>query len=157
MKKSFIRYLLFIMIIAFHQTIYATGYEEINFFQIILKLLLYIGIFIVVIFITIYGTKLIAKGYKSHANSKYINLLDTLSIPGGTKIVIVKISKKIYMLSISSNSTEVIDIINEDEFLDEDFSSYLDKYTNKNNNKINLGISKIIEKVNFSKDKEDEK
>ena len=128
-----------------------------SLFEIILKLVFLIGVFIVVIFITLYGTKLIAKNYKGYTKSKYIKLLDTLSIPGGTKIIIMEISKKIYILSLTPNNTEVIDIINEDVFLDEDFSSYLDKYTNKDNNNDSFGIKKIIEKFNFLKDKEDRK
>lgn len=156
MNQNFIRYVLFFVIMSFHETVYATGYGNTSLFQVLLKLLLYIGIFIVVIIITLYGTRLIAKNYKGYGGSKYIKLLDTLSIPGGIKIVIMEINEKIYILSLSSNTTEVVDILNKDEFIQEDFNSYLDKHTNKNHIRRNLGIDKIIEKLNFSKDKEDE-
>lgn len=154
MRKNSIRYMLFFLIMSFSENSYASGYEEISLFQIVLKLLLYIGIFIVVIIVTLYGTRLIAKNYKGYSGSKYIKLIDTLSIPGGIKIVIMEINTKIYILSLSSNSTEVIDILSKDEFPQEDFASYLDKHTNENNKKMNLNINKIIEKLNFSKDKE---
>lgn len=155
MKKLFVRYIFFTVLTGLTETVYATGYDDISALNILLKLLFYIGVFIVVIIVTLYGTKLIAKNYKGYGNSKYIKLLDTLSIPGGIKIVIIKVSKKIYILSLSPNDTKVIDTINEDEFSNEDFNSYLDKYTNKKDNKINLSIKKIIEKRNFSKDKEE--
>lgn len=155
MERDFIKYILFIIIMGFYQPVFAIGTENISLFQILIKLIFYIGIFIAVIFITLYGTRLIARNYKSYANSKYINVLDTLSISGGMKIIIIKISKKIYIISSTPNNTEVIDIIDEDKFSDKDFNNYLDKYTNKNHNKFNFGIKNIIEKVNFSRDKED--
>lgn len=147
------------MIIAFNRPTYAAVYEDVSLFQILLKLLLYLGIFIIVILATVYGTKLIAKNYKGYNNSKYINMLDTLIIPGGIKIIIIKVSKKIYILALSSNGAELMDIIKEEDFIKEDFNSYLDKHntdnTNNTNNKIKLSINKIIEKIDFSKDRED--
>ena len=154
MKKGLIKYILFIMIMSFHQPVFASAYEDVSLFQIVLKLVFLIGIFILVIIITICGTKLIAKSYRGYSNSKYINLLDTLNISNEIKIIIINVNKKIYILSLTPNSTKIIDTFIDEEFLGKDFNDYLDKHIN-NHNKTDFGINKIIEKITFSKNKED--
>lgn len=152
--------LLFILNLLIFQGIpvYAVNYEEISPIKIIFQLIFYIVIFILVIFFTLYGTKLIAKNFKGVVSSKYMSLLDVLNISNGTKIVIVKVNKKVYILATSNNITNVIDIVDEDDFpiYDESFDNYLSKYLNKNNNEygINKKLEGLLNKININKDKE---
>lgn len=138
--------------------VYSTGYEDISLSKTILQLVFYIIAFIAVIFITVYGTKFIAKNYKGLGNSKYMNVVDVLNIQNGIKLVMVNINNKIYILSVTSTGTTVIDTIDPKDLEEEKFNNYLNKYINKNHTEdteINLYINKIKEKIKFSKDKED--
>ena len=134
------------------------GYEDVSLTKTILQLIFYIIIFVLVIFFSLYGTKLIAKNLKGISRSKYISLIDIMNIPGGSKIIISKINKKVYIMSITNNATTVIDIIDEDEFpiLEEEFDNYLSKYLNENNknSKINTTVTTLFRKFNINKDKE---
>lgn len=156
MKKKIVGLISFVILLLPNITVYAGGYENISLFKIILQLIFYIIIFILVIFLSLYGTKLIAKNVKGITSSKYINLLDLMNIPGGGKITITKINKKVYILLITSNSSSIIDIIDEDAFSfeSENFDNFLTKYLNKNNVKSDAG-KKIMSFFNKSKDKED--
>lgn len=138
--------------------VYSTGYEDISLSKTILQLVFYIIAFIAVILITVYGTKFIAKNYKGLGNSKYMNVVDVLNIQNGIKLVMVNINNKIYILSVTSTGTTVIDTIDPKDLEEEKFNNYLNKYINKNHTEdteINLYINKIKEKIKFSKDKED--
>lgn len=138
--------------------VYAVAYEEISPIKIIFQLIFYIVIFILVVFFTLYGTRLIAKNFKGIASSKYISLLDAMNIPGGTKIIITKINSKIYILATTNNNTNVVDIIDEEDFptYDEKFDTYLSKYANKNHYeyKINRKLENLFNRINIKKDKE---
>ena len=134
------------------------GYEDISLTKTILQLVFYIIIFVLVIFFSLYGTKLVAKNLKGFAKSRYISLIDVMNIPGGSKIIITKINNKVYIMSITNNATTVIDIIEEDEFpvLEEEFNNYLDKYLKQSNteSKLSTNITTLFRKININKDKE---
>lgn len=128
-----------------------------NPYQTSLDLVFYLGVFIIVIFIAIFGTKFIAKNYKGYSKSKYISFLDSMNLSGETKVVILEINGNIYILSVSANNTEIIDIINKDNFVEESTSNNLDKYTNKNQNNANAVIKQLLGKFKFSKDEEEKR
>ena len=131
------------------------GFEEISTFKIILQLIFYLGIFVAVIVLSIYGTRFIAKNYKRVVSSKYVDLIDMLNIPGGIKIAIVKINEKFYILSITNNSTTVLDKLSKEEFhiIEENFDNCLEKYFYKWNS--SLKSNKMLSKLYFNKGKED--
>lgn len=155
MKNKIKLFQFFIFLYLIGSPVYGAGYEEINMFKTILQLIFYLGIFIVVILLSIYGTRFVAKNYKRVISSKYMELLDILNIPGGSKIVLVKVKDRIYVLSIANGSTSVIDKLNQEEFhtIEEDFDNYLDRYLNKWNN--GLRTNRILSKFYSKKDKED--
>lgn len=130
---------------------YAQDYGATSIWKTIFQLIFLILVFIAVVFFSLYGTKLVAKNYKGMTNSKYVKILDAINIPGGSKIVVTQINNKIYVLSTNNNTTTVLDIIDEENFLlmEENFEGYLNKYLTKDN----LNYSKISEniKLNFNK------
>lgn len=151
-----------IILTLFSSPVYSQGYENINRMKLGFQLIFYLVIFIAVIFATLYGTKLIAKNAKGMANSKYIQLLDVINIPGGSKIIIAKINDKIYLLSTTNNGVNIMDIIEEKDFpmVEENFDTYLDRYLIKNKlnySKINGNLKSFFNKFKRIKDKEDKK
>lgn len=158
MNKRVITLFIFVLVNLYGLPVYAVGYEETSLARIIFQLIFYIIIFVLVIFFSLYGTKLIAKNFKGITSSKYVKLLDVMNIPGGNKIVITKINNKIYILSTNNNNTNIIDILDEDSFplYDENFDNYLSKYFNKNHNdlKLNKKLENLFDKLNMKKDKE---
>lgn len=153
-----LKYLLATIIIFFpHSSVYASGFEDVSLFKTVVQLIFYLLIFIGVIFITLYGTKFIAKNYKGFSSSKYMKIIDSLNLQNGIKLVIVNINEKIYILSVSSTSTNVIDTIDPEDIEEDIFEDYLHKHINKNKleeSKINLYMDKIKKKIDFSKDEE---
>lgn len=162
MKKKRILLVLLIILTLFNSPIFAQGTNTISSWKLILKFIFYLIIFIAVIFMALYGTKLIAKNTQGMGNSKYVKLLDTINIPGGWKITIVEINNMIYILSSNTNGTSVIDKIEGDDFLiiEEDFETYLDKYLKKNNFnllKISEDVKSCFNKWKIIKGKEEKK
>lgn len=154
-KKRAVIVLLVIIILS-SLPVYSQGYENTSIFKIVGQLILLLVIFIAMIFLTLYGTKLIAKNSSSMAKSKYIQLMDAINIPGGSKIIIAKINHKIYILTTNNSVTNIIDIIEEEEFpiIEENFESFLDKdviksklSNNKFNKNIKLFYNKYINKI----------
>ena len=160
-KKRAVLVLLVIIILSSFP-VYSQGYENTSIFKIVGQLIFLLVVFIAMIFLTFYGTKLVAKNSSSMAKSKYIQLIDAINIPGGSKIIIAKINDKIYILATNNSATNIIDIIEEEEFpiTEEGFENFLDKDLIKNkfsNSKFNkntkLFYSKYISKT--IKNKED--
>lgn len=159
--------LILVIILLFSLPVYSQGYGNTNIFKSVGKLILLLVIFIAMIFLTLYGTKLVAKNAGGMVKSKYIQLIDAINITSGSKIIIAKINNKIYIITTSNNGSNVIDIIKEEEFpiKEENFDNYLDKYLIKkkfNNSKINkrmkLFYNKHINKrIKNEEDKKDEK
>lgn len=149
--------LIFIAIIFLNLPVYANGYENISLMNIIIKLVFYLFIFILVIVLSILGTRFIGKNFKGISSSKYITLLDTLNLPGGSKLLITEINNNIYILSTNNSSTSVIDIIKKADFNIDgvNFENYLSKYLNKSNQENIAEI--LLNKFHKKKDKEDNK
>ena len=142
--------------------VYAQSYGSSSISRTIFQLLFYMIIFIAIIFFSLYGTKLVAKNFKGMTNSKYIEILDAINIPGGSKIVIAKVNNKIYVLATGNNGTNILDIIDENEFpiIEENFDGYLNRYLTKDNlnyNKISENIKLNLDKFTKKKDKEGNK
>ncbi|MDR7856257.1 hypothetical protein [Tissierella sp.] len=160
MKKIFNVLLFSFVFVIFSLPVYGTGYEDISLTKIVFQLVFYLAMFVLVIILSLYGTRLIAKNYKGFGGSKYTTLIDVMNIQNGYKIQIVKINKKIYILLTSNGNSNVIDIIEEDDFsLElENFDNYLLKHLNKNNtsNKVHSKIKDLFNKSYTNKDKEDE-
>lgn len=150
--------LLFVFSIAIFHSLpaHGIGYEDTSLPKVIFRLIVYLFISILVIAVTIYGTRLISKGFKGFASSKYIDILDAINIPGGAKLIITKINKKIYIIGVNNTSFNLIDIIEEDDFIEanESFDNYLSKYLNKENKYINTIGSLFSYKK--KKDREDD-
>lgn len=149
-----------ILLFFLSNSVYASGYEDVSLIKTIFQLIFYLIVFAVVIFITLYGTKFIARHYKGFSNSKYMQIIDALNIQNGIKLVIVNINKKIYILSISNTGTTVIDTIDPEELEEEKFDNYLNHHMNKREMQgpdLNLYVNKIKDKLKFSKDKEDKR
>ncbi|MBU5254767.1 flagellar biosynthetic protein FliO [Tissierella praeacuta] len=129
--------------------------------KIVFQLIFYITMFTVVIFLTIWGTKIVAKNYKGFTSSKYIDLLDVMNLSSGCKIVITRINQKIYILAVTNNNTNIIDVIEADEFpiREEKFNEYLNNYLDKNGNiyKINKKIESLFSNLKDKEGKKDEK
>lgn len=156
-KKVYILLLIFIAMIFCNFPVYANGYENISLLNIIIKLILYLFAFVLVIILAMLVTRFIGKNLKGLSSSKYITILDTMNLPGSSKLVIAKINKNIYILSTNNSNTNVIDIINKEDF-DVDgvnFENYLSKYLNKSNQDNILEI--LLNKYHKKKDKEDNK
>lgn len=137
--------------------VYSAGFEDVSLGQIIFKLIAYLLIFIFVILLTLYGTRLIGKNFKGMGRSKYINILDAINLPGGSKLVITKVNQKVYLLGVNNSNINVIDIIEENEFpeAEEEFHDYLTKFLDKNKD-YNNPLSKFISGLNNEKDRKDE-
>ena len=162
MSKKRLILVVFVIAILSSLPVYSQGYESINVFKSMGKLIFLIIIFIAMIFLTFYGTKLIAKNAGGMAKSKYIQLIDAINVTSGSKIVIAKINGKFYVLSVNNNGSKLIDTIDEDDFplVEDNFDGFMDTDFIKNkltNSKINkntkLFYKKHINKI--TKNKED--
>lgn len=161
MKNRINVLIIFIILVSFNLPVYGEGYENISLVKTVFQLIFYIIIFALVVFLSLYGTKLVAKNFKGITSSKYIGLLDVMNIPGGGKIVLTKINKKVYILLTTNNSANVIDIVDESNFCyeSENFENYLSKYLNKNiiKDKTSQNIIRIFNKSKDKEDRNDEK
>ncbi len=152
-RKAFL--LICLIILASNNLSFAAGLEKISLLKTIFQLVFYILMFALVIFVTIFGTKLIARNYKINLASKNMDIIDTLNIPGGIKLIIVKIMNKVYILSLSATNTTVIDILSKEEFdkFSDSFDALMEKHNNRigkiqSDGKFNEIISSIINKKN---------
>lgn len=162
MSRKKVLLVLLIILTLFSSPIYSQGYENTSIIKLIFQLIFYLVIFIAVIFLTLYGTKFIAKNSKGIAGGKYVKLLDATNIPGGSKIIITEINKTIYILSVSNNETTVIDKIDSKDFplIEESFDTYLDKYLINdkfNYEKLNKKVKAFLNKFKRIKSKEEKK
>lgn len=128
-----------------------------NLAMTVFKTVIYIIIFIAVIIFAIRGTRYVAKKSQSLMKSKYIHIIDSVSVGQNTKLVIAKISNNIYIISISNNQVILIDKINTDTFMDgidkSDFDQYLDHFAddkrinNYNSLKLKDKIKKLLDSI----------
>ncbi|MCF6463326.1 flagellar biosynthetic protein FliO [Clostridium sp. Cult1] len=160
-RRKIIFYTL-ILILLICSPSFAAGADDYSLGKTLFKLVFYIFITILVLIITIYGTRFIAKNSKRFVSSKYIQILDILNLGTNFKIVIVDINKIIYILAITNNNVEVLNKVSREEFNKGlDFEDQLHKYRSsyfKNFdyfNIINSNIKKMFEKPIKDIDKED--
>lgn len=123
------------LITVFNSFAYAVGNgDEESFLKLFIKMILYLLIFIAVIVLCFYGTKLVGKRSKSFFKSKYMEIIDTVSLGTNIKLIIMKVNDKIYIMGVGNNGFTLIDKINEDEFPiyeesdEKNFTDYLKKY-----------------------------
>lgn len=167
--KRIIIYIIFILLVIPSFAIASSDIQNgSNLALMVFKSVIYVVIFIVVIFLAIYGTKFIARKSQSLLKSKYIHIIDSVNVGQNTKIIIAKISNYIYIISISNNQTFLIDKMKMDEFFEniknDDFEKYLNEYMLNNryeeNNSLNIKLKakEILDKIKLTKKgKEDEK
>lgn len=150
---------------------FATNYEgSYGTGKLFLKFVFYLVAFLFILILAFYGTKLFAKRTKNLLRSKYIEIIDTISLDRNAKLIIAKISSNIYILSVTNNNVNVVDKIDEEEFdLKEniEFEDYLNNFRNSSFNnqfgnmklKIKRLLSKFYNKFNSKneEDREDEK
>lgn len=134
-----------------------------SIFKMIMKMLFYIIMFIIVLFFAFYGTKFFAKRSKNLMKSKYIEVIDSVSVGSNFKLLIAKILDKYYILAIDNNNVTLIDRIDdknqiEDYMLDKqkNFDDYLTKHKNKQKLNHSDLFFKVKEKIFKQNDKEDE-
>lgn len=121
------------------------------------KLLFFLVIFIGIVFGALYFSKFIAKKTNHLAKGRHIRVIEAVSLNAGVRIVTVKIYKKVYIMSISSNQTTLIDTLDEGD-IDKDFEDYLNENLENNPKDLNDLLDNIKDKMkklrNSRKDKE---
>ena len=155
------KYLLFLFSLSFNllftSMAYGAGFEKVSLAKTILQLIFLLVVFAGVILLTVYGTRFLASNYKNLASSKYANIIDSISLPGGTKLVLVDLFGKVYILAISNTGTTLVDTLELDDLpiSEESFDNYLNKYLGKWNIKSNNKDKNIFNRFFNKKDKEE--
>lgn len=158
LKKTTIAFI--IIILSISSMVYAAEEASFNQWKTILRLFSYVIIFILVIVITSYGTRLIAINSKKFINSEYMQVIDKISLNTNIKIEIIEINNKMYILAVTNDNIEVLDKIPLEKFeikqklnLQEEPNKYF--YKNNNLMKIQKKLDLMFLKTNKSIDKED--
>jgi flagellar biogenesis protein FliO len=79
------------------------------------KIILYFIVFLLVIVLAFYFTKLVAKKTSYMTKSNNIQILDFIALSSNSKIAIVNIIDNIYILSINNNEVTVIDKLSKED------------------------------------------
>lgn len=158
-KKTF--FLSFIIILLFSSFSLAVQESNVSIGAIIFKLILYTFISIIVILITIYGTRFIANSSKKFTNSKYMKVIDSITIGPNIKVIMVEVKETIYVFAITNNSIEVVDKTPKELFYkDFDFEDHLNKHKEKYMdvyiNRIQAVIKGAFNRTNTFTDKEED-
>lgn len=121
-----------------------------GFGTVLLNLILYIGVITLVLLMTIFGTRYVAKNTKRFVSSKYMKIVDVLNLGTNLKILMLQVKDYIYVIVVSNNSIEVVDKLPKDSIVHvEDFEEYLNRYAFSSKNKYLNNIYKNI--TRFSK------
>lgn len=131
-----------------------------GFGTVLLNLILYIGVITLVLLMTIFGTRYVAKNTKRFVSSKYMKIVDVLNLGTNLKILMLQVKDYIYVIVVSNNSIEVVDKLPKDSIVHvEDFEEYLNRYAfsskNKYLNNIYKNISRFSNRFNNIDDKEE--
>lgn len=131
-----------------------------GFGTVLLNLILYIGVITLVLLMTIFGTRYIAKNTKRFVSSKYMKIVDVLNLGTNLKIIMLQVKDYIYVIVVSNNFIEVVDKLPKDSIVYvEDFEEYLDRYAfsskNKYLNNIYKNISRFSNRFNNIDGKEE--
>lgn len=115
------------------------------FGTVLLNLILYIGVITLVLLMTIFGTRYVAKNTKRFVSSKYMKIVDVLNLGTNLKIIMLQVKDYIYVIVVSNNSIEVVDKLPKDSIVHvEDFEEYLNRYAFSSKNKYLDNIYKNI-------------
>ena len=158
MDLGFRTLLSLILILSINKTAYAIEYANFGIGKAILKILFSTIIFVVIIIITVYGTKFIARKSNRFINSKYMKIIDVLSLGVNIKIILVEIGSNTYILTVNNNNVEFVDKIEKKDFEFDGDLGYKDEhsydryYIDRFQNKINELLGKPSKYI----DKEDD-
>ncbi|MCR2042759.1 flagellar biosynthetic protein FliO [Anaerosalibacter massiliensis] len=126
--------LIVFLICLFPDIAFAANINENNlhYGNLLLKIIMYVILLILVLFITFYGTKFLAKRSKTFFNSKYMEVVDSINLGSNNRIVIININNYIYIISMNNNGTALIDKMEIESFYSssresKDFSKYLEE------------------------------
>lgn len=99
--------------------------EEVDLISMAIKIVFYLIVFVLVLFLTFYGTKFFAKYSRNMGKGNNIEVIEHFNLGNNNKILAIKIYNKTYILFVNSNSTTVIDsfAINEDNSQNENSSN----------------------------------
>ncbi|NLW22294.1 MAG: hypothetical protein GXY88_03410 [Tissierellia bacterium] len=156
--------LLLILLIMFTSNIsIAVGQGDYSIGKALVKSIFYLFITAIVLIITVYGTRFIAKNSRKLACSKYMRIIDSLNLGVNLRIIMVEVGEMVYVLAVSNNSIDLIDKLPKKVFSKESsFEDQLYRYKYEFNKKQILAnkwisnISKTFKRHNKIYDKEDE-
>lgn len=74
---------------------------------------------VVVLIITYYGTKLIAKNSLGNTGSSYMKIIDKMSINQGASLLIVEIDSKYFLISVSEKNIQIMKELEDFELVEE--------------------------------------
>ena len=145
--------------LAINQRVYAAGMDY-SIGRVILKMILYLGIIILVLFMAMYGAKFVAKNSKRFVTSRYMKIVDVLNLGANFKIMMVEIDNLIYVIALAGNSIELIDKLPKDSIVQiDDFQEHLTKYTShfkgKHMNSLYKNLDRILNRLDTINDKEE--
>ncbi|MTI48003.1 flagellar biosynthetic protein FliO [Sporosalibacterium faouarense] len=129
MKKNTYALIAFFSLLFFSSSAYCSDdliSEDYSLFGAAGKIVLYLLALALVLFLTYYGTKFIARHSKKLGKGNNIEILDQFSFGSNNKILVAKIYRKIYVLSVNNNQTSVIDKLSEKDINLEDQESLVD-------------------------------
>lgn len=87
---------------------------ESDLMSMVITAIFYLVAFILVLFLTFYGTKLFAKYSRNIRKGSNIKVLEHFNLGNNNKILVIKIYSKTYILSMNNNNTTVIDTFDSD-------------------------------------------
>lgn len=139
--------------------------EDVDLLSMLIKALSYLAAFVIVLFLTFYGTKFFAKYSRKIGKSNNIQVVEHFNLGNNNKILVIKIYNKKYILSINNNNTTVIDSFdidasneNQEKISDKmDFEKHLETVLNTQEGKsINSRLLNMKMKVMKLKNKHHE-
>ncbi len=151
-----------LLLLSINKIAYAADMESYSLGKAILRLVFYITMTILVIVIAILGTRFLAKSGKRFITSKYMRIIDSLSIGTNLRVLAVQVKDYIYILAITNNAIEVLDKIPQEDFLDiesfeDHLSAYRDSYSRYNDffNRIQRDMKRVLDRSSKVIDKEE--
>ncbi len=106
----------------------------------ITKIILYLGIVLGLIYILVYFMK---NRMLKQSNNKYIDILERVYISPKVTLSLIKVNKRIILLSISENKVKKIDSWSSDDFIEieiednKEFKDYIQEFLNRKGSLLN--------------------
>lgn len=122
----------------------------------ILSLILLLAATIIVIIFAYYSTIIIGKKTNRLLDNKYTQVLERTMIGVNTNITILKINQKIYIVAMQGKTIQLLDIIEERDWLVVNDKNKIKLNKQKRSN--NLSVNSLLNKIrgNFSTSRYDE-